>query len=65
MTQIAHVVKGRATEVSRDCQADEWAIRQGTAIAKRHMPDAPFSAYSALACDIADALQSAFDQHVK
>lgn len=52
----------KAIEVySDDRKADQWALFRGMGIAKKHLPRAPFQRYSALAMDIAVALQGAFD----
>lgn len=51
----------KAVAQNRPVRADEWALRQGMSIAKKHMQDASFEQYSALACDIAEAIQSAWN----
>ncbi len=48
----------RAEKVSRPIAAEEWAIRRGASIASAHIPDAEWEKRTALAADIAEALQS-------
>ena len=51
----------RAIKESRPVSAREWAMRRGMAIANTHLSGEAFEMRAALACDIAEALQSAFD----
>jgi hypothetical protein len=46
----------KAVKMSRPVNAEEWAMRQASAIAEKHMPDAGFEAQSDLMADIAEAL---------
>lgn len=50
-----------AIKESRPVKADQWAMQRAMGIARTHLPDAPFEQRAALACDIAEALQSAWD----
>lgn len=50
MQTVKVVAAGRPTD------AEEWAMRQGSAMAEKHLPDADFQTQSALASDIAEAL---------
>lgn len=48
----------RTIETGRETNAEEWAMRQGLAIAHEHLPKGEFQKVSALASDIAEALTS-------
>ena len=48
----------KAVECGRETDAEEWAMRDGMSMARKHLPDASFEARAALASDIAEALTS-------
>lgn len=48
----------KVIQAGRPTNAEEWAMRQGSAIAEKHLPSADFLTQSALASDIAEALTS-------
>ena len=48
----------KVVEAGRPTDAEEWAMRQGSAIAEKHLPNAPFKVQCDLASDIAEALTS-------
>ena len=48
----------KVVKMGRPTDAEEWAMRQASSLAEKHMPDADFETQSALASDIAEALTS-------
>lgn len=46
----------KAISMSRPVQAEEWAMRQASAITEKHLPDMPMEKQWELSADIAEAL---------
>jgi len=46
----------KAVSMSRPVQAQEWAMRQASAIVGKHLPDVPLEKQWEISADIAEAL---------
>ena len=46
----------KAVSMSRPVQAQEWAMRQASAIVEKHFPDMPMEKQWEISADIAEAL---------